>query len=202
MNLTTATIVIDFGRKPMVKSVENYIATGNTVLVEARAVKESEGGIILAEESIDNSYFEVLSLGKLFDCEDVDVGDTLIISGKYKGLGGTRVDLGVGKYWIYPVQLIAAKIVNDDVVPRNKYLTLEYQKPEGHKESGGIVYNEENNENPLLYLKVLNVGNECVDLVKGDTAVIETDKCIPVNTKNGKVFLTSELVVLAKAEDK
>ncbi len=177
----------------MTKKIEDYVSPGDTIIVEAKAVKEMEGLIHIPSDAIDKSFFEVLSLGKTFESTDIKIGDTILVNGK----GGDRVDIGFGTYWVYPTKMVASKIIDDEVHPLGKFCTLEFQKFDDHKESGGIIV--DSNET-VRYLKVIRVGDKCNDLVPGDIAVIEEDKLILVDTHNNKVFLTSEQAVIAKVE--
>lgn len=88
------------------KDIEHYKSPGNTIIAKATTAAAKQGAIFIPEESQESNSFEVIGIGLKFDCEGVNIGDTVLISGK----GGDRIDLGDTTYWIFPTDLIVAVI--------------------------------------------------------------------------------------------
>jgi len=178
-------------------TIEHYTAPGNTFIAKPISMKKEYAGIILPDEAVEKSFFEIIDLGNQFDHKEFKIGDVVLVNGK----GGDRIDIQNGEYWIYPVTMVAAKIIDDEVIPINRFITLEVNEEDEVSDYGGILLYKEKTDTDIVFLKVIRAGNGNIDLFPGMKVVLEKQHCIPVKTKEHSILLTSEVVVLGIVED-
>jgi co-chaperonin GroES (HSP10) len=89
-----------------IKDISEYKSPGNTVITKVLKGKSEEGGIHIPEEARESTHFEIVGTGLKFDAPDLEIGDIVLVGGK----GGDRVDLQNETYWIFPEDMIIAKV--------------------------------------------------------------------------------------------
>jgi co-chaperonin GroES (HSP10) len=89
-----------------IKDISEYKSPGNTVITKVLAAKTEEGGIYIPQEAQESTHFQIVGTGLKFDAPDLEIGDVVLVGGK----GGDRVDLQNETYWIFPKDMIIAKV--------------------------------------------------------------------------------------------
>lgn len=65
------------------------------------------------------------------------------------------------------------------------------------KSTGGIILTNESSQRETKFAKVLEVGVDVVEVVKGDIIVLDWGKCYPVRVDNAERAIVDEEHVLA-----
>jgi len=179
-----------------IKTIEHYKSPGNSIIVKPTPLRKIASNIIIPDSSLDKSAFEIIGLGLKFKSEEFNIGDVVLVNGK----GGDRVDIQNGEFWIYPSKMVAAKIINEEVIPLNTFITLEKDEDENIEESGGIFIYKEKKENDILLIPIINIGSKCKSVRAAEFVYIDKSKCIEIKTNNNSIYLSKEELVLAKIE--
>lgn len=90
-----------------VKNIREYNSLGDTIITKPVVLSKEEGGIHIPDEYQDSRQFEIIGFGLKFDADDLELGDIVLVAGK----GGDRIDLQDGVYWIFPTDMVIAKMV-------------------------------------------------------------------------------------------
>lgn len=89
-----------------IKNISEYTSPGNTVITKPKVVATEIGGIHIPEEAQEANHFVIVGTGLLFDAPDLKIGDEILVAGK----GGDRIDLQNETYWIFPEDMVIAKV--------------------------------------------------------------------------------------------
>lgn len=89
-----------------IKNISEYRSVGDTIITKPVVLRAEEGGLLIPEEYQDSNHFEIIGTGLLFESDDLEIGDIVLVAGK----GGDRVDLQDGVYWIFPTDMVIATV--------------------------------------------------------------------------------------------